>query len=140
MYFTEYELVLRLRDGQCSTTPPASPANGQNGGILDPSMSNDYINRLKLLQMQENGDLHRLQQTHDDVKLFRNPDMSPASISLLMNRAQAGQLLRSLTFILIGHRIFDYRFITVIRRTTKFTSTTSLSTVLPQFFFVLMMI
>ena len=85
MYFTKYKLVLQLMDGQCSTTPHVPPANGQYGGILDPSMSNDYINRLKLRQMQENGDLHRLQQTHDDVELFRNPDMSPAGMSLLMN-------------------------------------------------------
>ena len=77
-------------DGQCSTPPPAPPADGQNGGILDPSMSNDYINRLKLLQMQETGDLH--QQTHDDVELFQNPGMNePVGISLLMNRAQTRQ-------------------------------------------------
>ena len=46
-------------------------SNGiQSGGLFGDSASTENFNHLKLLKLQENGDLSRLQRFHDDMEIF----------------------------------------------------------------------
>lgn len=91
-YFDKFKLVPREMvsscDGHSSLT---TKANVQSGGQLGDSANTEDLNRLKLLKLQENGDLSRLQQTHDDMELFRKPNLGAEGISTLMERAENRQ-------------------------------------------------
>lgn len=79
-YFDKFKLVPREL-GTCDKSV-------QRGGQLDDSAQTEHLNRLKLLKLQENGDLSRLQQTSDDMELFRKTNLGPEGISALMERAE----------------------------------------------------
>ena len=62
-YFTKYKLVpqeMEKKNCKEEINTASLPINGQKGSGSGSSKTNDYVNRLKLLQMQENGDLYRL--------------------------------------------------------------------------------
>lgn len=86
-YFDKFKLVPREMDCKSGRSP--LPPNGiQHGGQPADSARTEDLNRLKLLKLQENGDLSRLQQTRDDMELFRKPNLGAEGISTLMERAQ----------------------------------------------------
>lgn len=86
-YFDKFKLVPREMD--CKSGRRPLPPNGiQHGGQPADSARTEDLNRLKLLKLQENGDLSRLQQTRDDMELFRKPNLGAEGISTLMERAQ----------------------------------------------------
>jgi len=86
-YFDKFKLV--HREMVCKSSRNSSPPNAiQNGGQLGVSANTEDLNRLKLLKLQENGDLSRLQQTRDDMELFRKPNLGAEGISTLMERAE----------------------------------------------------
>ena len=79
--------MLREVDRKSRRSP--LPPNGiQHGGQWADSANTEDLNRLKLLKLQENGDLSRLQQTRDDMELFRKPNLGAEGISTLMERAE----------------------------------------------------
>ena len=53
----------------------------QSRGQLGDSAIREDMNHLKLLKLQENGDLCRLQQSHDDMEIFRKPNLGAEVIS-----------------------------------------------------------
>ena len=84
-YFDKFKLVPREM-GSGGHRP--KPTNGiQSGGQLGDSANTEGLNRLKLLKLQENGDLSRLKQTHDEMGIFRKPNLGAEGISTLMERA-----------------------------------------------------
>ena len=86
-YFDKFKLVPREMDCKSGRSP--FPPNGiQHGGQPADSASTEDLNRLKLLKLQENGDLSRLQQTRDDMELFRKSNLGAEGISTLMERAE----------------------------------------------------
>lgn len=86
-YFDKFKLVPREMDCKSGRSP--LPPNGiQHRGQPADSARTEDLNRLKLLKLQENGDLSRLQQTRDDMELFRKPNLGAEGISTLMERAQ----------------------------------------------------
>ena len=86
-YFDKFKLVPREMDCKSGRSP--LPPNGiQHGGQPAGSASTEDLNRLKLLKLQENGDLSRLQQTRDDMELFRKSNLGAEGISTLMERAE----------------------------------------------------
>lgn len=86
-YFDKFKLMPREMDCKSGRSP--LPPNGiQHGGQPADSARTEDLNRLKLLKLQENGDLSRLQQTRDDMELFRKPNLGAEGISTLMERAQ----------------------------------------------------
>lgn len=86
-YFDKFKLV--PREMVCKSSRNSLPTNAiQNGGQLGVSANTEDLNRLKLLKLQENGDLSRLQQTRDDMELFRKPNLGAEGISTLMERAE----------------------------------------------------
>lgn len=86
-YFDKFKLVPREMDCKSGRSP--LPPNGiQHGGQPADSARTEDLNRLKLLKLQENGDLSRLQQTRDDMELFRKPNLGAEGISTLMERTQ----------------------------------------------------
>lgn len=86
-YFDKFKLVPKEMDCKSGRSP--LPPNGiQHGGQPADSARTEDLNRLKLLKLQENGDLSRLQQTRDDMELFRKPNLGAEGISTLMERAQ----------------------------------------------------
>ena len=56
--------------------------------VFKAEANTEDLNCLKLLKLQENGDLSRLQQTHDDMEIFRKPNLGAEGISTLMERAE----------------------------------------------------
>lgn len=86
-YFDKFKLV--PREMACKSSRNSSPTNAiQNGGQLGVSANTEDLNRLKLLKLQENGDQSQLQQTRDDMELFRKPNLGAEGISTLMERAE----------------------------------------------------
>ena len=86
-YFDKFKLVPKEMGSGGGQKP--KPTNGiQSGGQLGDSANREDLNRLKLLKLQENGDLSRLQQTHDDMEIFRKPNLGAEGISTLMERAE----------------------------------------------------
>ena len=86
-YFDKFKLVPREMGSGRGHRP--KPTNGiQSEGQLGDSANMEDLNRLKLLKLQENGDLSRLQQTHDDMEIFRKPNLGAEGISTLMERAE----------------------------------------------------
>ena len=80
-YFDRFKLV--PREMVCKSSRNSLPTNAiQNGGQLGVSANTGDLNRLKLLKLQENGDLSRLQQTCDDMELFRNLTLGPKELAL----------------------------------------------------------
>ena len=60
-----------LREVDCKSGRSPLPPNGiQHGDQWADSANTEDLNRLKLLKLQENGHLSRLQQTRDDMELF----------------------------------------------------------------------
>lgn len=86
-YFDKFKLVPKEMDCK-SGRSPLPPKGIQHGGQPADSARTEDLNRLKLLKLQENGDLSRLQQTRDDMELFRKPNLGAEGISTLMERAQ----------------------------------------------------
>ena len=80
-YFDKFKLVPREMD--CK-----SGRSLQHGGQWADLANTEDLNRLKLLKLQENGDLSRLQQTREDIELFRKPNLGAEGISTLMERAE----------------------------------------------------
>ena len=86
-YFEKFKLVPREMD--CKSDRSPLPPNGiQHGGQPADSASTKDLNRLKLLKLQENGNLSRLQQTRDDMELFRKPNLGAEGSSTLMECAE----------------------------------------------------
>ena len=86
-YFDKFKLV--PKEMVCKSSRNSLSTNAiQNGGQLGVSANTEDLNRLKLLKLQENGDLSRLQQTRDDMELFRKPNLGAEGISTLMERAE----------------------------------------------------
>ena len=79
-YFEKFKLVPREL-GTCDKSI-------QRGGQIGVSTQTEHLNRLKLLKLQENGDLSRLQQTSDDMELFGRANLGSEGISALMERAE----------------------------------------------------
>ena len=86
-YFDKFKLV--PREMVCKSSHNSLLTNAiQNGGQLGVSANTEDLSRLKLLKLQENGDLSQLQQTRDDMELFQKPNLGAEGISTLMEHAQ----------------------------------------------------
>ena len=86
-YFDKFKLVPREMDCK-SGHSPLPPNDIKHGGQPADSASTEDLNHLKLLKLQENGNLSRLQQTRDNMELFRKPNLGAEGISTLMEGAE----------------------------------------------------
>ena len=83
-YFDKFKLVPRDMGSGGGHRP--KPTNRiESGGQLGDLANTEDLNCLKLLKLQENGDLSILQQTHDDMEIFRKPNLGAEGISTLMD-------------------------------------------------------
>ena len=86
-YFDKFKLVPKEMDCKSSRSPLETNSIQRGGQWVDSANTED-LNCLKLLKLQENGDLSRLQQTRDDMELFQKPNLGAEGICTLMERAE----------------------------------------------------